>query len=93
MMDHPIAVGMAYYRQLITTGYCSEIIWVDRKWNAISAKGFPVMNPEELDRYDFDELVIAVVEEERAQGIRDYIIEKGVPDEKIIWRNPIITTI
>lgn len=87
------AVGIAYYRQLITTGYCSEIIWVDRKWNAISAKGFPVMNSEELDRYDFDELVIAVLEEERAQGIRDYLIEKGVPAEKIVWRNPIITTI
>jgi glycosyltransferase involved in cell wall biosynthesis len=87
------AVGMAYYRQLITTEYCSEIIWVDRNWNAMSAKGFPVMNPEELDKYDFDELVIAVLEEDRAQGIRDYIKEKGVPDEKIIWRNPIITTI
>jgi glycosyltransferase involved in cell wall biosynthesis len=87
------AVGIAYYRQLKTTGYCSGIIWVDRNWKAISAKGFPVMNPEELDKYDFDELVIAVLEEDRAQGIRDYIKEKGVPDEKIIWRNPIITTI
>ncbi|NLL38516.1 MAG: glycosyltransferase family 2 protein [Clostridiales bacterium] len=86
-------VGISYYRQLITTYFCSKIIWVDRNWEAISAHGLPVENPEEITKDMFDVAVIAILEKNTAQSIRTYLLEKNIPDENIIWHNPVIESI
>lgn len=86
-------VGIAYYRQLVTTNFCSEVMWVDRNWELISALGLPVKNPEEITKDMFDIAVIAVLEKNIAQSIRTYLLEKNIPDESIIWHNPVIESI
>jgi Glycosyltransferases involved in cell wall biogenesis len=86
-------VGIVYYRQLIATGYCSDLLWVDRDWRTISAGGFPVKPLEEISKYDFDAAVIAIFNEGRANAIRSYLLEQNVSKEKIIWKDPTLDAI
>ena len=41
----------------------------------------------------FDVAVIAILEKNTAQSIRTYLLEKNIPDENIIWHNPVIESI
>lgn len=81
-------VGQAFYRQLLKTQYCKEIIWQDKQYVKYSDEGLPVkcvnMN------LDVDVCVVAVQNSELAYEIKQQLIEQGMEKSKIIWENPVL---
>ena len=49
----------------------------------------PSINPNEIDKYMFDYIIIAILDRKTAEMIKDQLISLGVPDGKIVWRTPL----
>ena len=47
--------------------------------------GFPIENPDIVCEMEFDYVIIAIENEITANSVRVYLINQGIPDEKIIW--------
>lgn len=77
-------VGQAYCMQIKKSGYCSVVAWVDR-----DSKIIGVENPDIIvDNGTFDYIVIAIENEKVMEEIKKYLLDKGVEEEKIVWRDP-----
>ena len=48
-------------------------------------RGKDIADPEKIGTVDFDYLLIAVKSIELAQQIRDDLLNKGIPKQKMIW--------
>lgn len=76
--------GQCYCEQIKKSGYCNVIGWVDRNYEE---KG--IQSPEIIENnHMFDYIVIVVVKEKDVRQIRISLLDKGVDESKIIWRNP-----
>ena len=77
------AVGQAFHAQVAKNNYARVIKWVDKK------------NEEGVDidylAYDFDYLVIAIEAKIIYEEIANFLLDRGVPREKIVWENPRVT--
>lgn len=82
-------VGRDYYRQIITTGYCTIAGWTSADWKD-NMFASCLISPEKISSVEFDKVVIAVCNSKIADAIKDTIIKKmpGLKKDKIIWRNP-----
>ena len=79
-------VGQAFYKQIEKSGYCKISAWVDRDYMKLRGG---VQPPDIIeDNGMFDYVVIAIVNAKIAEQIRDYLLDKGVSKEKIVWRAP-----
>ena len=78
-------VGQAYYAQILATGYCNILAWVDKAFMTYSEYGFNVTNPQDADYSECDNVVIAVYDMQKARQINEYLLELGCAQEKIIW--------
>lgn len=84
-------VGQDYYTQLRRDMRCEVLAVTDSRYRNYS---FPYMNlisPEEILKYPYDRIVIAVLWEGIAEDIKKSLLEKGVPAEKILWKKPSLT--
>lgn len=61
------------------------IVWADKNYKKSREKGFLVVSPQSLVKYDFDKILIAVLQERTAKEVIAYLLESGVPQNKIIW--------
>ncbi len=77
------SVGQTYFRQISAVGYCKEILWVDG--NYVNYPSLPVRDPSIIEKKNPDYIVIAVLSELVADGIRKKLIEKGIQPDKIVW--------
>lgn len=82
-------VGQAFYKQIQTTNYCNCVIWVDTNAELMKKRGLPVTPINDLLNTAFDTLIIAVKEQKTASSIKETLISKGIPEEKITWENPV----
>lgn len=80
-------VGKDYYLHMIRNGI-SPAIWVDRRYNELQSN-YQIKPIEELLTAEYDCIVIAVLEKELAEGITDELIELGINQKLIIWKQPI----
>ncbi|WP_072934309.1 radical SAM protein [Schwartzia succinivorans] len=81
-------VGKQYYAQLQTTKWAEQILWVDKNWKrfrSIYGEKCLVNSPSEIDKDDFDYIVISVSSSMCAIDIRNEIISMGIPADKIVW--------
>lgn len=74
-------LGQAYYSQLADSGFCRELIWVDKQYDKYA--GAAVQNPEIIARKEFDYVFIAVKNKEAQEEIRRWLLEQGVNERKI----------
>ena len=82
-------VGKSYYRQLIENHYCEIVLWVDREFETIRTSMYPVNNPEEIKKVEYDYIVIAGVNIEESGRIRDILkLQYNVAEEKILICKP-----
>lgn len=77
-------VGQSYWKQIQDTGL-QLISWVASK----PKEGFPMNSVESLDELEYDVILIAVDKEDMVEEIRTILTERGVPQEKILWKRPI----
>ncbi|MDE7131974.1 MAG: glycosyltransferase [Lachnospiraceae bacterium] len=81
-------VGKDYYAQLRQYRQCEVVAWADTHYYKYNYRYSPVISKEEVKKFDFDILVIAVAHKELAETIREQLIEEGIDGAKIIWRMP-----
>ena len=82
-------VGRSFYKQIRKTHYCQLVAWVD-----ISIKSFGtyrIKQPQDVNWENCDYVVIAIESQKIVMQIRKTLIDiYDVPNEKIIWENPIL---
>jgi glycosyltransferase involved in cell wall biosynthesis len=78
--------GNVFYRQIIQTRCCNIIAWADIKAEHIgnTVEGIPRILPEEIKRYSFDYVVIAIQNKILACNIAEKLFSWGVEKNKII---------
>jgi len=78
-------VGQSFYRQIVNTGCCELVLWVDRNFKNLDSQ---VANPEIIKETSYDKIVIAVADKQMADSIKRYLLDLGVDDDRIIWEDP-----
>lgn len=79
-------VGQDYFTQIMGTGFCKLVVWVDNNFAKYQEEYMPVYPVSCLDTSEFDFVVIAVLQEEIADQIKAGLIDRGISEEKIIWK-------
>ena len=81
-------VGQTYYEQLLCTGYAVAIYWVDKQADKYCHR-LPVRFLDAVPINDVDYAVIAISREVTARTISRDLVDRGIPFEKIIWRDKV----
>lgn len=82
-------VGIDYYSQIRNRHEGELILWVDKQYERFAETNLGVKSVKELENVDLDCMLIAVKEKELADSIKQELLEYGVPEEKIWWKEPI----
>ena len=82
-------VGRHYLRQIRNWKLCTVAAWVDLNWKEFQREGLEVSDMETLTGMDFDHVVIASLEKEAADRIREKLTALGIPESKILWKAPL----
>lgn len=78
-------LGRKYFNQNELYNFCAIVMWTDRNYMELQKQGQDISNPEYIETAEYDKLLIAVKSMELAQEIRNDLIKRGIPKEKIIW--------
>ncbi|MCR5356766.1 MAG: glycosyltransferase [Lachnospiraceae bacterium] len=78
-------VGVSYVKQLLRTGYCNIVAWVDRDYKSKSNRYHEVESPDSINTLTYDYVVVAVNGSNLGLQIVRSLSGKNVPDEKIIF--------
>lgn len=81
-------VGMDYFRRFYTDKTIQVLCWVDKNYKQIHNPLCEIEAPENICRYQYDYLLIAVRHQSAAQAIQSELIALGVPEQKILWQKP-----
>lgn len=85
-------VGQRFVRQI--TGkekvngvrYFSKVVlWVDRDYLEYQKKNMMVSSPDEVDKKEYEQLIIAVAKRDVAESIKAFLLRAGVDENKIFW--------
>lgn len=76
-------IGRAYYSQLMESGYCKEVIWVDKQYEQRRKEGLDVDQREIIFQREYDDILIAIKEEKIQEAVKNWLIENGVSEHKI----------
>lgn len=79
-------VGHDYYIQFRKQSKVKFLCWIDSN-PEINCEYCEVYSPQYLSEIEFDYIVIAVKQEEVANSIRKLLIQKGIKDDKILWKS------
>lgn len=78
-------VGTDFYNQLVTTGYCEVIAWVDQNFAWFQQVGLPVSSSELIDKVQYEKIIIAVEYRKSAENIKRNLKQLGIEGQKIVW--------
>lgn len=84
-------IGKLYYRMFQMARAGQVVLWVDRRYESMNSAGMPVESVDALKDKDFDKILIAVKFKNSAEAIKRNLIERGIAENKIVWRNPIMS--
>ena len=76
------AIGQAYQKQLLYTGYCSKVYVVDKDYERY--KEFHVESPKILEYLEFDRVLIAVYDIKMQWEISRWLQSLGINREQIL---------
>lgn len=83
------AVGQDYYQLHCKSEDFQLVMWVDSDWERLQKEGFNVQSANQIFSTNYDYILIAVKNQDKAEEIRDQLQEKGIDHSKIIWTAPI----
>lgn len=84
-------IGQNYYLQIKKWNICRINRWVDKQWENCQKKGLDVSSITTLSEDNYDYVIIAVLENKLAEDIKKQLVEIGVKEEKILWKEPLST--
>lgn len=73
-------VGKDYYKQITETAYCKMILWVDKNANKEN-----IMSVDNIFKYEYDKIVIAISSKDVVKSIVNELSEKGISKNKIVF--------
>lgn len=76
-------IGACYYTQLLASGFCKEVIWVDSAYQAYADMAQPVQNPSLVVHMKYDYIFIAIKDKNTQEKIRETLLKQGVRAEQI----------
>jgi len=85
-------VGQDYRQSFIVSGNAYNLCWVDKQYEKYVEQGLDVASVESLDTTEFDVVLIATQHEGLAGQITEELIDRGIPEEKILWKQPGLMT-
>lgn len=74
-------VGRCYHHQMVESGYCTPVLWVDKR-----PDGVKTVSPEaiaELAAGSYDVVLLAILSARFATQMKETLLGLGVPEEKI----------
>lgn len=78
-------MGQKIYRYLLEKEI-DIVLWVDRKYAFYQENGFEVFSPDEILKVtDYDFILIANTVQDVAEKMRQYLVDKGIEKEKVLW--------
>lgn len=80
-------VGKAFVNQLKVSSFAQIAAWCDKNYRNYEGTDYPVISLNDGLIKEYDYIVIAVNGEEMANEIRNELLGKNIPQEKIIWRH------
>lgn len=83
------AVGKDYFKLNQRTKEYEIVGWVDRNWEGLAVYGMDVCSVEQIIYMKYDYILIAVKQQSIANEIKQQLLERGIPNEKILWKTPI----
>lgn len=78
-------VGQAFYSQIKRKDYCHIVGWLDRRWENTEGLEPPYITRADLQKLNYDKIVIAVSSSSTAENIGKSLIQQGVKEEKIFF--------
>lgn len=87
------AVGKAYYRQITTTNFYGVVLWVDNGWQNYKKSMPYIQSVDKIFLAEYDYILLAQKDKSVANDIRNNLIACGVPENKIVWKNPRLLSI
>ncbi len=81
-------IGRDYLQQMDLLDFDIPVAVFDKNERKILWGRINVINPVEILNYDFDYLIIAILNEETVDEIKKNLISMGVKEKKIIWEKP-----
>ena len=81
-------VGCSYYSHLQDDSSIQLIAWVDKKYEQYLQRGFDVVAVDQIDKLDFDYILLAIYNDKVAHDIMLELEQRGVAKERIIWEKP-----
>lgn len=79
-------VGKSYYKQLIQMDYIDIAAWVDNFKYKQKVYGVWIDSPDVLMSTDYDYVIVAVKDREKADQIIIWLMNHGVASEKILYK-------
>lgn len=83
------SVGKDFYLQLRGREDIKVVGWMDKNAEDYQKKSYPVMPLSEIDKLKYDYIIIAVNRSAMIEQIKNELIEAGIPEEKIVWKQSV----
>lgn len=77
-------LGRDYYQQMIITGYCDVVAFIDKNADKYGQTKVPIFTPDKINSLEFDYVVVALRMEAAFNEIKRILILNGVSEEKIV---------
>ena len=81
-------VGRAFLKQIEQTKYCTIMAVADKKKEEIKDLNVPVILPDEIKDFPYDNILIAIESIGVAEVIKEELINLGYDEAKIVWLSP-----
>lgn len=81
-------VGKSYWSCLKNGNYATVAAWIDRNYQEQKDSRMNVESPDCINEKEFDYIVISIEKESVAKSIKEWLLDKGIKKEKIIWIEP-----
>lgn len=81
------SVGQDYVKQIASFENCKIVNWVDQNHEKYQYDYRKVNGMDTLD-CEFDYIIIAVLEKEVADNIKQNLLQYGISEKKILWEKP-----
>ncbi len=78
--------GQGLYKRITDLNLSCKVSWVDKEYEKYNRQGLSMIeSPQMIETKNYDQLIIAVASKDLADDIKLELMERGVPESKIIW--------
>ncbi len=81
-------VGRSFYKQIKSKGNYQLVSWVDRDYWKYQKSEMKIESVDALAEKEYDVILVAINYESMAKTIKETLINKGIPEKKIVWIKP-----